>query len=150
MPPKFRRRFPMGWPPFFVHMCLTDNTSARSWANKVRSANVRVQSLMHIYAALLKRSTVCFQTSWIPGVHNTIADFLSRESPLLSPLERRSQITKRASWMLSYDFFRPSQALLSLLHSSLFSEPCLDPVNLPSNLGQFEAAGSTISNSFKI
>lgn len=104
--------------------------------------------MVHIYAALLDRTTIAVACTHVPGATNTLADFISRPpTNLPSPALRHQQIFEKEPKLASYRYFRPSQELLSNLASRLFNEPWTATTTLPKQLGQFEA-GDSITSSF--
>jgi hypothetical protein len=74
-------------------------------------------------------------------------DKMLRPDLTTSVFEHRCQIFTMDSRLKSWDFFRRSLDLLSLLESKLFCNTRQEPPRLQKNLGQLETAGSIASNS---
>jgi hypothetical protein len=102
-----------------------------------------------VLAELLRTraGTLGTDCDWIAGEQNVLADKISRPNLTTSVFERRRQIFTMDNRLKSWDFFRPSLELLSLLESTLFCDACQEPPKLPKNLGRFETAGSITFNS---
>ena len=120
-----------------IVLAWCDNTSAESWANRVSSKSLKGQNLVRIYAELLRSTHLGFNCDHISTQENGKADFISRvTSPTLSHAEWCEQIFQNLGYMRSWNFFLPSQELLQLLSSALFSAPWQVPPKLPKNLGR--------------
>jgi hypothetical protein len=103
--------------------------------------------MVHLYAALLDRTSIAVTCTHIAGKTNLLADFISRPpTHLPSPAMRHQQIFEREPKLASYRYFRPHPELLSNLESRLFSGQWIATTTLPKLLGQFEAAGSITSS----
>jgi len=138
--------FPRGRPIQPVLLCLTDNTAAMAWAQKVTSTSPQGQQLIGILAELLRTHVIGLNARHIAGIDNDLADFISRPTNLrLSHVARAEQIFQKHAPARTWDFFLPSRSLLRLLSSSLFSGPTSALPVLPKSLGRFVPAGSTIS-----
>ena len=137
--------------PEIPHLLVwTDNTASKSWANKVTSTSRKAQPLISILSSLLRRNNVGFSSEHIAGVNNDIPDFISRPDRAneiaLTHYQRCQQIFAHDVRLKSWAFFRPSQELILLLESALFSEHWAVPPSLPKNLGHFELSVSTSSS----
>jgi len=121
----------------------TDNTASKSWSNRMTTGSLKAQPLVGILSRLLQRTNIGFESGHIAGVSNDGPDFISRpdraEKPALTHFIRSQQILMNDERLKSWAFFRPSQELLSLLASMLFSGQWAAPPSLPKNLGHFEA-----------
>ena len=103
--------------------------------------------MVHLYAALLERTSIAVACTHIAGKTNSLADFISRPpTHLPSPAMRHQQIFEKEPKLASYRYFRPHPELLSNLESRLFSEQWIATTTLPKLLGQFEAAESITSS----
>ena len=148
--PPLVKTFPQGIPSLAKLLIRTDNSPSQNWAHKVSAKSERGQQLVRIYAALLDRTSIAIACTHIPGVSNTLADFLSRPpTNLPSPALRHQQIFEKEPKLASYRYFRPHPELLSSLESKLFTEQWTETTTLPKSLGQFEVAAS-ITSSFVI
>ena len=125
----------------------TDNTVSRSWENKVTAKTSSGQSLVGVYAELLRTSHIHTQCTHIAGVDNIIADDISRNDFSLPYSRRRSQLLRKHPSLQPLDYFLPSPELVQLLESCLFSRQELDfsTLELPSTLGRMLPGSSTIS-----
>lgn len=142
--------FPNGIAKLAKLLIRTDNSPSQNWAHKVSAKSERGQQLVHIYAAMLERTSIAVSCTHISGTTNNLADFISRPpTHLPSPAMRHQQIFEKAPKLASYRYFRPSPELLSSLASRLFNEPWTATTTLPKQLGQFEA-GDSITSSFVI
>jgi hypothetical protein len=137
--------FPQGSPDVPVLLCRTDNMSTKSWANKVSSALPHAHGLIALLASLLWRTTCGFTSEWLAGHLNGTADLLSRPDLTISPTAFCSQTYQTKPELRSWSFFLPNPAFVSLLEQLLCSSAWQGALSLPSNLGWFEAAGSTTS-----
>ena len=141
-----------GFPLLPVLLAKTDNTSSKSWTNRLTSTSLRAQALIPIFAAMLEHSPVGINAEHIEGTINLDADFISRP-PInhrsLSTFERREQIFRQAPRMRSWDIFVPNPELCLLLSSSLCSGQCLARPVLPKTLGHF-VPGDSISYSLPV
>jgi hypothetical protein len=142
--------FPNGTPDIPVWLAETDNTAAKSWANRATAKTSQNQGLVSIFAELLRKHRLHTQCSHVAGVLNTVADDISRNDFSLSPSARCSQLFRRHPLLASLDYFQPSPELSQLLTSRLSSRPSLGPCVLPTVLGQFVPAGSTTFGSATI
>ena len=132
--------------PILLAWC--DNTTAERWTNKVTANSKKGQNLVRIYAELLRSTHLGINCEHISSEDNDKADCISRPSPsLLSHAQRCEQIYQSLDHIRSWSFFQPSQELLQLLSSALFSEPWRDRPSLPKSLGRFVHVASTISSS---
>ena len=148
MYPPLATQFPQGIPVLAKLLIRTDNSPpSQNWAHKVSAKSERGQQLVHIYAALLERTSIAVACTHISVVSNTLADFLSRlPTNLPSPAFRHQQIFEKEPKLASYRYFRPHPELLSSLESKLFTEQWTVTTTLPKLLGQFEVAASTTSS----
>jgi hypothetical protein len=138
--------FPSGIPAQPILLCLTDNTAAEKWSNKVTSKSLQGQQLIGILAELLRTRNIGLNARHIPGVENILADYISRPTNFnLSHSERSEQIYQMNASARTWDFFLPSPELLQSLTCALYSTPTQGLPSLPKNLGRFVPAGSTIS-----
>ena len=149
MPLKIRRKFKHGIQPVPLLQTWTDNSASKKWAHQVTPSSARGQALVSVLAEILRTraGTLGTECDWIAGEENVLADKISRLDLTSSVFERRRQIFTMDSRLKSWDFFRPSHELLSLLESKLFCDACQEPPQLPKNLGRFEIAGSITFNS---
>ena len=129
-----------------ILLALTDNMSSKSWIHRVITSSSRGQSLIQIYAALLRRSSLGLQCDHIPGVLNVEPDFISRPNLALAPFDWYNQIFRKVPRLKYYNYFQPSAEIISLLQSRLFSDSPLGLPELPRNLGRFVPAESTITS----
>jgi hypothetical protein len=150
LPLSLRRRYPNGIPALPTVVIWTDNTPSKRWANKVTTASPMGQTLVQIFGELLRRSDIAINCDWIAGVDNVRADMLSCPDLSLTPLELYSQIYRKEPQLRSWNFFRPSPELVSLLGSRLLCTACPDPPVVPATLGRFEAEGFTTTSSVTI
>jgi hypothetical protein len=140
--------FPDGLPTMPVLLCLTDNSSAKAWANRVTTKSPQGQHLIGIYAEILRTYNIGLNYDHIAGVENEMADFISRPTHFNLPhSERAEQIFQKYAFMRTWDYFLPSPEILQLLASLLFTEVSQDHPRLPANFGRFVPTGSTISSS---
>jgi hypothetical protein len=139
--------FPDGFPPTPILEVRTDNTSTRCWSNRVSASSPNAQSLVRVFAELLRVSDVGCKTDWIAGVDNEEADFLSRLDLTLPPSLLLAQMCQKLPVLPSLDCFLPAPELISLLVSALHCNLLQGPPVLPSPLGRFAAARSIFSNS---
>jgi hypothetical protein len=138
--------FPDGVPVQPILLAWCDNTSAQAWAGKVSTRSRRAQGLLSIYAALLREHNVGVNCSRISTSENTVADIISRPDDTTSPpYIRFLQTYRKLDFLRTYDYFLPSQALISRLHSELCNEQSRPRPPLPEKLGRFVPAGSTLS-----
>ncbi|KAI2489086.1 hypothetical protein MHU86_25515 [Fragilaria crotonensis] len=143
-----QRTFPNGIAKLAKLLIRTDNSPSQNWAHKVSAKSERGQQMVHLYAALLERTTIAVSCTHVSGATNLLADFLSRPpTHLPSPALRHQQIFEKEPKLASYRYFRPSPELLSSLASRLFNEQWIATTTLPKLLGQFEA-GESITSSF--
>ena len=148
--PSIAKKFPGGIPSLAKLLIRTDNSPSQNWAHKVSSRSEQGQQMVHLYAALLERTSIAVACTHIAGKTNSLADFISRPpTHLPSPAMRHQQIFEKEPKLASYRYFRPHPELLSNLESRLFSEQWIATTTLPKLLGQFEAAES-ITSSFVI
>jgi hypothetical protein len=139
--------FPRGVPDIPVWLGLTDNMVSKAWESKATATSLRGQSLIGIYAELLRTTRLHTICDHIKGELNVEADDISRNDFTLSLSARFHQLFAKHPLLESFDYFLPSQDLLQLLTSRLFSEPNPRPCVLPANLGRFVPAGSTTFDS---
>jgi hypothetical protein len=149
--PEREQFFPRGVPAELVILVWIDNTSAKSWANKVTSRSATGQRLIGILSELLRTRNFGFNAEHIAGEDNKTADYISRlchEFP--SHLARIQQLFQKEPALESYHYFRPSPEILSLLSSLLFSEQAPDLPSLPRTLGQLVPTACIFSTSAEI
>jgi len=145
--PSIAAKFPTGIPKLAKLLIRTDNSPSQNWAHKVSSRSEKGQQLVHLYAALLERTSIAVACNHIKGKNNSLADYISRPpTHIPSPAWRHQQIFEKAPKLASYRYFRPHPDLLSSLESKLFSEQWNVTTTLPKQLGQFEAAASITSS----
>ena len=145
--PSVAEKFPNGIPKLAKLLIRTDNSPSQNWEHKVSSRSEQGQQMVHIFAALLERTSMAISCTHIAGKDNSLADFISRPpTNMLSPAWRHQQILKKEPKLKSYRFFRPTPEFISNLESKLFSEQWTATTILPKQLGRFEAAGSIISS----
>jgi hypothetical protein len=136
--PQCQQRFPNGILFHPVMLCRTDNTSAEAWSNRLSAASPKGQSLIAIYAEMLRTSSICLNSQHIPGEQNILADFLSRPSNFdLSHSDRIAQIFQQHDTLRTWHYCQPNQELTQLLGSLLFSDSPWALPSLPKNLGHF-------------
>jgi hypothetical protein len=145
--PSLATKFPRGIPALAKLLIRTDNSPSQNWAHKVSSRSEKGQQLVHLYAALLERTSIAVACNHIKGENNSLADFISRPPTHIPSLAwRHQQIFEKAPKLASYRYFRPHPELLSNLESRLFSEQWNATTTLPRQLGQFEVAASITSS----
>ena len=145
--PSIAEKFPNGIPTLAKLLIRTDNSPSQNWAHKVSSKSEKGQQMVHLYAALLQRTSMAVACNHIAGKHNSLADFISRPpTHVLSPALRHQQIFAKAPKLAYYRYFQPHPELLSSLESRLFSEQWIATTTLPKSLGQFAVAGSITSS----
>jgi hypothetical protein len=112
--------FPHGIAKLAKLLIRTDNSPSQNWAHEVSAKSERGQQMVHIYAALLERTSIAVSCTHVAGAQNTLADFISRPpTNLLSPALRHQQIFEKEPKLASYRYFRPSPELLLNLESKL-------------------------------
>jgi hypothetical protein len=84
--------FPDGLPTMPVLLSHTDNTSAKSWANRVTSKSSQGQRLIGLYAEILRTCNIGLNCDHIAGVKNAIADFISRPTHFNLSYSERAQM----------------------------------------------------------
>ena len=142
---ELRAIFPDGIPLMPILLCMTDNTASKSWANRVTSKSVRGQQLIGIFAQFLRLHKFGINAEHVAGIVNVLADFISRPTHFnLTHVQRCEQIFQQHPYLQTYSYFQPSPELLQLLSSALYTKPTVALPALPSNLGRFVPAGSTI------
>ena len=139
--------FPNGFPAFPVFRNRTDNTSTESWYNNNKTKSALARDLVLLYGQLLKRTPMVSESEWLAGVKNLVPDWISRPDRSLTPHALLAQTYRKYPWMTGYDFFQPSPELCSVIRSSLSSKRSQALPLIPSNLGHFCRAESTILNS---
>ena len=150
MLPQIAQAFPDGIPALAKLLIRTDNSPSQNWAHKVSAKSEKGQHMVRIYAALLERTSITVACTHVSGVKNDLADFISRPpTNLPSPAMRHKQIFEKEPKLKLYRYFRPAPELLSSLASKLSSEQWSETIQLPKQLGQFEA-GDCITSSFVI
>ena len=149
-PDHLRSYFPSGVPDIPVWLGETDNTVSKSWENRGSTGSRHGQSLVSVYAELLRRARIHTQCEHVAGVDNDIADAISRNNFSLPPSARWPQLFLKYPSIGTYDFFLPKPEFLQLLTSSLFSPYKPEVPVLPPVLGHFIPAGSIISGSLYI
>ena len=143
-PANLQTTYPNGYPYAPILLNRTDNTPTNNWTNKVATRSPRAYPLVAFLANLLQQSQhlLDLRSTHIKGCHNHLADTLSR--PLSSDTHSHTQqIYQTSPATTSWNFFRPSPALLSTISQLLSSPANRDLPKPPSNLGHFEPAGST-------
>lgn len=64
--------------PVIPHLLVwTDNTASKSWANRVTTSSRKAQPLVGILSALLRRTTVGFESAHIAAVANDVPNTTS-------------------------------------------------------------------------
>ena len=126
-----------------------DNTSAKSWTNKISANRPASHNLCWILAELLRPSNIGLNAKWIPGKDNTTADLISRPpSPRpTSHSTRRSQIFRSEPKLQTWTYFLPSPELRHILKSALSTTAWVKPPLIPKTLGHVVTDVSTISTS---
>ena len=142
--------FPAGRPAIPVWLGETDNSVSKSWESRATARTSQGQSLVSVYAELLRTSFVHTQCKHLAGVLNTVADDISRSEFSLHSHHRCTQLFRKHPLIASLDYFQPSPGLLQLLTSRLFSRRNLGPCVLPTVLGLFVPAGSTTFGSVSL
>ena len=138
--------FPNGRPHIPVWLGETDSSVSRSWENRATARTSQGQGLVSVYAELLRIACIHTMCDHLAGELNLVADDISRNDFSLSFTGRLDQLTLKHPSLASFDYFQPSQELLQLLTSRLFSRHNPVPCVLPKVLGQFVPAGSTTSS----
>ena len=128
----------------------TDNSASRSWENRISTKSPQGQSLLILYAELLRTGGIHTQCKHLAGEANVIADDISRNDFSLPPSVRWEQLFRKHPCLATCDFFRPSPELLQLTTSLLFSRYTRGLCDLPPVLGHFEPASSITSTSVTI
>lgn len=142
--------FPSGRPAIPVWHGETDNSVSKSWENRATARTSQGQGLVSVYAELLRTSMVHTQCEHLAGTLNEVADDISRNDFSLPYLVRTKQLFLKHPSLASLDYFQPSQGLLQLLTSRLYSRHTPVPCELPQTLGQFLPAGSITSISVSL
>ena len=150
MPGDITPYFPGGQPTIPVWLGETDNTVSRSWEARATAKSSQGQSLVSVYAELLRRGRIHTLCKHLAGKLNVVADSISRNDFSLPISVRLAQLFQKHPSLASLDYFLPSPELLQLLTQRLFSRHIPVPCELPTVLGQFLPAGSTISSSAAI
>jgi hypothetical protein len=144
--PTIATKFPTGIPTLAKLLIRTDNSPSQNWAHEVSSRSEKGQQMVHMYAALLERTSIAVACTHIAEKTNSLADVISRPpTHLPSPAMRHQQIFAKEPKLASYRYFQPHPELLSNLESRLFSKLWTATTTLPKQLGQFKVAGSITS-----
>lgn len=134
-------------PPLPILLTHTDNKTSRRWYSRVTSRSLSGQNLVKLEGVLLQRTDLGIQCDWIPVVHNSEPDTISRPDPSLSSTHWYQQMFQLMPKLQSYRYFRPSPELLSAIQSRLYTAQWLAPPDLPKKLGRFEVGVSTTLSS---
>lgn len=148
MTPAERAKFyPSGIPALPTISVGADNTSAKSWANKLTTKSSQGQALIAIQSEILRQYDVGLNCYHIPGVNNVLADEISRPpTPSLTLSQRAKQLTTKHPFMRTWLYFQPHPQLIQLIISRLCMPHLVDLPRLPSPLGRFVPTASIISN----
>jgi hypothetical protein len=146
-PSQLASAFPNGYPSIPILKIRSDNTATECWTNRTSTASRAAQTLIRVYAELLRLTDVGCVTEWIAGTENTDADYLSRLDLTLPLPLLFSQMSQKLPRLPSWDYFLPAPELISILESALLCDLSPEPPVLPSRLGRFEATSSIFSNS---
>lgn len=139
--------FPDGLPQYPIFQGNSDNRATLGFTSKCSSPSVKAQSLIQVYAELLRQHNVgTVPGEYIPTELNNIADDISRPSDnFCGPFAiRAAQLFQRNPSLRNYAFFQPSPELLRLLYSRVFSKPSVDLPKITSELGHFVPIESII------
>jgi hypothetical protein len=101
------------------------------------------QSLVSVYAELLRTSLIHTRCDYLAGDLNTVVDDISWNDFSLPSPTRCLQLFQKHPSLASLDYFLPSPELLQLLTLLLFSKHSLGPCVLLTVLGRFVPAGCT-------
>ena len=137
--------FAGGLPAIPVWLGETDNTVSCSWETRATARTSQGQGLVSVYAELLRRRDVHTRCKHLAGKLNDVADDISRNDFSLSYSDRTLKLFKVHPMLGTLDYFQTSPELIRLLTSKLFSRHTQEPCVLPTALGLFVPAGSTIS-----
>ena len=146
-PSQLSRWFPQGTPAVPYWMCDCDNMVSTHWDRAMSARGLAGQNLLTVGSELHRRFPIQAESCHIEGKKNVVADDISRNDFSLPFPLRFAQLCAKHLSLGSWDYFLPSPDLLQLLYSRLFSGPVQAPCALPTVLGRFLPAGSTISNS---
>ena len=134
--------------PLHKLLIRSDNSPSCNWAHKVSAKSERGQLFVSIYAEFLDQTHLTVDCTHIAGIHNHLADFISRPPPVpISHQARCQQIFQEEPRLQRYHFFRPHPKLISCLVSRLSTAHWQANPPLPKSLGQFETVDSTTSSS---
>jgi hypothetical protein len=86
-----QRYFPAGFHAQPVCLCLTDNTSSMAWANKVTSKSLHRQTLIGVFAELLRFANIGFNSEHLAGILNDSANDISRPTFPYLPISARHE-----------------------------------------------------------
>jgi hypothetical protein len=140
--------FPHGVPYLPILSTGSDNTVAKSWANKGFTSSPAGQQLLVLYTDILRDYKIGHDVFYIPGEDNTVADDISRPTdnpadPLLSDFPSLlAQTYQKNPFLQTYSSFHPSPELLQRITSGLYTTAKLVPGGMKNALGHFEPAGS--------
>ena len=126
---------------------LADNTAADSWTRKMCTRSKSGKALSLVLAALMINNPVGLNSRYIEGLKNEIADAISRIHKANEMFEI-STLMQDFPQLKSCRRFHPSRELLSHLYAAV-SQKWADPLQLPKQLGHFDPAKITTSNSAK-
>lgn len=143
--------FPRGIPAKPVALIWTDNTSAKSWGNRLTTKSLQGQGLLEIFATLLRLDELGLNCDHIKGEDNILADDLSRQQSFTDPLSSRlPKLSLKHPEIMHWDYFLPSQELLLSLSSRLSSASKPVTLNPQRRLGRFVPAASITFSSPEI
>ena len=144
------KNYTKGLPDYALIKAFSDNISANKWIKNAAAYSVITRNLLEIYAVLLQRTTLRFDSNHIAGKDNYCADLTSHPSPnsFTNLSLFYEQLFLKLPYLRSYDTFHLHQETCYLLSSALSSNVRIwDPV-IPKLLGSFKPGSSFISNSY--
>ena len=127
--------------PYPVLRNFADNRSAIQWSSCAAKSSPHAQALGRILSDLLLTSPLALDSSFIPGVENTVADAISR-SDLTSYLKLHAALTQAYPSLASCRRYHPSPELLSVIFSAL-SDASTPNLGKTVPLGLFSPASAT-------
>ena len=147
---QLQRWFPGGKPDIPYWLADIDNMVSKCWDHDMSARGKAGQSLLGVSSELKRQFRLRAESQHLEGKRNVVADDISRVDFSLPVSTRFPQLFAKHPSLATWDYFLPSQPLLQLLYSRLFSGPKTEPCVLPTVLGRFLPASSTISSSPQI